>query len=63
MLTKIPVKGERVAWRMNGELKYHATVLRTENNLCWIKPDDGSDMVPFIWRFKEGLNKLAEIVN
>lgn len=61
-LTEQPRKGQRVAWRMNGKLTHHATILRIEGNLCWIKPDDGSDSAPFIWRHKEGLNTLAEII-
>ena len=62
MLTEQPHKGQRVAWiGRNGKLYAHATVLRVEGNLCWIQPDDG-EAAPFIWRFKDGLNKLAEIV-
>jgi hypothetical protein len=63
MLSEQPRKGQRVAWRNNpGEpLKHHGTVLRIEGNLCWYQPDDG-EAAPFIWRFKDGLNTLAEIV-
>ena len=52
MLTSKPRKGDRVAWRLNpGEpLRGHATVLRIEGNLCWVKPDDG-EPGPFIWFF------------
>ena len=66
MLTEQPRKGQRIAWRMGGDLRHHATVLRIEGNLCWIKPDDGSDSAPFIWRFPrdgDALNKLAEVVS
>lgn len=62
-LTRQPRKGERVAWRNGAKLYSHATVLRIEGNLCWIKPDDGGESAPFLWRFHDGsLNKLAEIV-
>jgi hypothetical protein len=64
-LSRQPRKGERVAWRdRKGNLYSHATVLRIEGNLCWIKPDDGSDSAPFIWRFpRDGtLNNQAEII-
>lgn len=57
-----PMVGELVAWRYaDGTLYGHATVLRIEGNLCWIKPDDG-EAAPFIWRFKDCLNTLAELV-
>lgn len=63
MLTEQPQKGQRVAWRRNGKLTHHATVLRIEGNLCWIKPDDGSESAPFLWRFSDGtLNQLAEVI-
>jgi hypothetical protein len=64
MLTEQPRKGQRVAWRRDGKLYAHATVLRCEGNLCWIKPEDGGDAAPFIWRFERDgtLNMLAEIV-
>ena len=64
MLTEKPRKGQRVAWWMNGTLRHHATVLRIEGNLCWIKPDDGSDSAPFIWWFPRdnAFNCLAEII-
>lgn len=64
MLTEQPRKGQRVAWRMDGTLQHHATVLRVEGNLCWIKPDDGGDSAPFIWWFPrdQAFNKLAEIL-
>lgn len=67
MLTEKPRKGQRVAWRKEpgGPLTYHATVLRIEGNLCWIKPDDGSDSAPFIWFFPRdnAFNCLAEIID
>ena len=65
MLTRQPRKGDRVAWRDGkGKLYSLCTVLRIEGNLCWIKPDDGSDSAPFIWRFpRDGtLNNQAEII-
>ena len=64
MLTEKPRKGQRIAWRNNqGQLYAHATVLRIEDNLCWIKPDDG-ESAPFIWWFpRDGMfNQLAEII-
>lgn len=62
MLTDQPRKGQRIAWRMDGELRFHGTVLRTEGNLCWMNFDDGTTN-PFIWLFKDGLNQLAEVTN
>jgi hypothetical protein len=64
VLTRKPIKGDRVAWRLNGKMRDHATVLRTEGTLCWIKPDDGSDSAPFIWWFPRdnAFNCLAEII-
>lgn len=65
VLTEKPRKGQRVAWRNSeGQLYAYATVLRIEDTLCWIKPDDGSEAVPFIWFFTRdnAFNQLAEIV-
>lgn len=62
MLTRQPKRGDRVAWRMDGKLKHHATALRIEGNLCWCEFADGT-RDPFIWRFHDGtLNILAELV-
>lgn len=62
MLTEQPKKGDRIAWRLDGELKHHGTVRSLDGNLCWLDHDDGK-VGPFIWRFKDGLNKLAEVTS
>lgn len=65
MLSRKPEKGDRVAWRdAKGRLYNHAKVLRIEDNLCWIKPDDGSESAPFIWHFPRDqmMNQLAELI-
>ena len=61
MLTEKPRKDQRIAWRMDGQLCWHGTVRSVEGRLCWMDFDDGT-VNPFIWQFKDGLNKLAEVI-
>lgn len=61
MLTTQPRKGQRIAWRMDGKLLHHGTVRSVDGGLCWMDFDDGT-VNPFIWRFKDGLNQLAEVI-
>ena len=35
-------------------------VVRVEGNLCFMKYDDTGEVLPFIWRFKEGTNPLFD---
>lgn len=58
-LSRKPVKGDRVRWP-DWKPGRVAIVTRVEGNLCWIQDGDVTD--PFIWRFPEGLNRLAEII-
>lgn len=61
-LTEQPRKGQRIGWfDERGNVKHAGTVLRCEGNLCWLAFDSGvSD--PFIWRFKDGLNTMATVI-
>ena len=61
MLIEQPKKGQRIAWRIDGKLQNHGTVRSVDGNLCWCDFDDGT-VNPFIWRFRNGLNKLAELI-
>ena len=60
-LTEQPQKGQRIAWRLDGELKHYGTVRSIDGSLCWVDHDDGT-VGPFIWRFRKGLNELAEVI-
>jgi hypothetical protein len=62
MLYERPRKGDRIAWRMNGKLSFHCTVLRVEDRLCWCEFDHDGSRDPFIWEFKDGLDNLAEVL-
>jgi len=62
LLTEQPRPGQRIAWNMDGVLRFHCVVLRVEGNLCWCEWPNGT-RDPFIWRFKDGLNKIAEVVS
>jgi hypothetical protein len=60
MLTRKPRKGDRLRWP--GGPIY--TVVKTPEDhawICWIQRD-GMDPTCFIWRFNEGFNTVAEIV-
>lgn len=62
MLTRKPVKGDRVYWP-HWRAGRVAEVVKTPeagDNLCWIREGEGEAM-PFIWRFREGLNTQAII--
>jgi hypothetical protein len=64
MLTRKPMATERVRWPDWAPGRF-ATVVRTPDtgeNLCWIQEGDAKPE-PFIWRFRDGLNVLAEIVD
>lgn len=61
MLIEKPKKGQRIAWRIDGKLKFLGTVRSIEGNLCWMDFDDGT-VNPFIWNFRDGMNKLAEAI-
>lgn len=50
-----PRAGERVTY--SG--KEIATVVHVEGNICWSKYDNTGETMPFIWKFKDGLNALA----
>jgi hypothetical protein len=42
-----------------GNTRDEFTVIRVEGNLCWAAYDKHpGDPQPFIWRFREGLNKF-----
>lgn len=56
MLTEQPRRGQRVTFPSG----HAGEVLRIEDNLCWVKWDDGTSD-PFIWRFRDGLNNLAAV--
>lgn len=61
-LTRQPRPGDLVSWPESApEFRGPYKVLRVEGDLCWIKRD-GEEAAPFIWRFTEGLNKLAALV-
>lgn len=62
-LTRKPVKGDRLRWP-GWALGRVATVVTTpadDDYLCWIACDD-RPVEPFLWRFRDGFNVLAEIV-
>lgn len=61
MLTRKPRKGQRIAWRIDGKLKYPGTVRRADESFCWVDHDNG-DSGSFIWKFKASLNQLAEVI-
>lgn len=62
MLTEQPRKGQLVEWPDSPpEFRGPYQALRVEGDLCWIKRE-GEEAAPFIWRFRDGLNKLAVIV-
>ena len=51
-----PVSGYRFKYRdMPG-----GVIVRVEGNLCWAKYDGQDEVLPFIWAFKDGLNKLHD---
>ena len=50
-----PRIGQPITYR--GEIV--GTVTRVEGNLCWRSYPDGESL-PFIWRFKDGLNTLHD---
>lgn len=60
MLSRKPVKGDRVRWP-DWKSERVAVVQSVDGNLCWIREGNGESM-PFIWRSQTGLNRLVEIV-
>lgn len=61
MLTRKPVAGDRVRWPHWPAGRVAVVVSTPQDNLCWIREGKG-DAAPFIWRFRDGLNSMAEIV-
>jgi len=63
MLTRKPVKGDRVRWPHWPKDRI-AVVVRVEGNLCWIREDGSDEAHPFLWQFPrtQTLNELAELV-
>lgn len=64
MLTRKPVKGDRVRWPDWAPGRTALVTAPPDGNLCWIKEDDWMQAEPFIWRNggTGALNPLAEIV-
>ena len=60
MLTRKPRIGDLVRWP-DWAVGRVARVSSLDANLCWIS-ERGRASEPFIWSFRDGLNKLAEIV-
>jgi len=61
-LTEQPRTGDVIAWfNRFGAQFLRGTVISVAGNLCWLQFSDGR-CDPFIWRFKDGLNKLATVV-
>lgn len=54
--THRPRVGDRIAYKGLP----HGSVSSVEGALCWVKYDDGSQPAPFIWCFRDGLNKLHD---
>jgi hypothetical protein len=62
MLTRKPTKGDLIRWT-HWPKDRTAVVLRTpegDENLCWIR--EGELDAPFIWRFRDGLNTMVEVI-
>jgi hypothetical protein len=51
-----PRKGDPISYR--GEVI--GSVHRVEGALCWTAYSDGSDPLPFIWCFSDGLNAMHD---
>lgn len=61
-LTEQPRIGDVIAWfNRIGAQFLRGTVISVAGNLCWLEFTDGRS-APFIWRFQDGLNKLATVV-
>lgn len=66
MLSRKPKPGDRIAWPPSPYSPNGSTgvVIRFDSineNLCWWQPNDQDKPSVFIWRFSDGLNKLATI--
>jgi hypothetical protein len=58
MLTRKPVKGERLLYRSNDPRFDNRIFVVTatpqgDDSLCWIRPESGGDANPFIWTFHD----------
>jgi hypothetical protein len=61
---RLKLEREQAAPRKGDEITYKGdpvgVVLSVDGGLCWVEYYDGSPSGPFIWRFKDGLNRLHD---
>jgi len=67
MLIRKPRKNDRITWPASSPENIWTVTEVHEDGICWLRLDDGpstqtSRSTCFIWQFKDGLNKLAQIV-
>lgn len=64
-LTRKPLLGDRIRWPGNETVFRVIKTPEGEDNICWIRPesrDTPHANTSFIWRFAEGLNREATII-